>query len=168
MLRSRQRPCSSSLPTMCMRTQILRSRQRPRLPLRHKHVSAWWEIPCSRVTTPLKNRRLYGLGTSKGPDRQEETPHHFTPSPLFPLPGEREEGEGSWGEGSLRNGDGSGHVDSRECQTPIASPAKPGVRPEAIENDEPATRKSDRKEMEITIKTEAIAKVYVIENEIVR
>ena len=37
-----------------------------------------------------------------------------------------------------------------------------------LENHEPSTRKCYRKEMEITIKSEAIAKVYVIENEVVR
>ena len=37
-----------------------------------------------------------------------------------------------------------------------------------LENNEPAIRKCYRKEMQITTKSEAIAKVYVIENEIVR
>jgi len=36
------------------------------------------------------------------------------------------------------------------------------------ENDEPAIRKCYRKEMQITIKSAAKAKVYVIENEVVR
>jgi len=37
-----------------------------------------------------------------------------------------------------------------------------------LENHESAIRKCDRKEMQITMKSEAIAKVYVIENEVVR
>jgi len=37
-----------------------------------------------------------------------------------------------------------------------------------MENNEPAIRKCDRKEREIAIKSEAIAKLYVIENEVVR
>jgi len=37
-----------------------------------------------------------------------------------------------------------------------------------LESKEPAIRKSYRKEMKITTKSESIAKVYVIENEVVR
>jgi len=35
-------------------------------------------------------------------------------------------------------------------------------------SNEPAIRKSYRKEMQIIVKSEAIAKLYVIENEVVR
>jgi hypothetical protein len=43
------------------------------------------------------------------------------------LPGEREEGEGSCGEGSCRNGEITANADSRNRQTPTATPADPGV-----------------------------------------
>jgi len=37
-----------------------------------------------------------------------------------------------------------------------------------LNNNEPAIRKCYRKEMQITMKSEAVAKAYVIENEVVR
>jgi len=43
------------------------------------------------------NRSLALLGVCSENLRQGPSPYH--PFPLFPLPGEREEGEGSWGEG---------------------------------------------------------------------
>jgi len=37
-----------------------------------------------------------------------------------------------------------------------------------LENNKPAIRKCYRKEMQITMKSEALAKIYVVENEVVR
>ena len=77
---------------------------------------------------PAEPEALTAADPSKGPyRRREKTPHPFTPSPLFPLPGEREEGEGSCGEGSCRNGEITANADSRNRQTPTATPAEPGV-----------------------------------------
>jgi hypothetical protein len=60
------------------------------------------------------------------------TPHPFTPFPSSLSPGEREEGKGSWGEGSCRNADGLDNADGivkpllRPRQTRKASPAESG------------------------------------------
>jgi len=63
---------------------------------------------------------------------------------------------------------GNAHGTESVSWPPATAEAIKAVGRATFENNEPAIRKYDRKERDMTIKSEAIAKVYVIENEVVR